>query len=77
MKTLTLVVTYNEAENITQLVSEILKYLPDTSVLIVDDNSSDGTADAVRATRARRAAPVEMVLRLLVLKHVRNGATRS
>lgn len=49
---LTLVVTYNEATNIGRLIPEILKHLPTSSVLVVDDNSPDGTADVVRALRA-------------------------
>jgi dolichol-phosphate mannosyltransferase len=49
MKTLTLVVTYNEVDNISRLIPDILKYLPTTSVLVVDDNSPDGTSDVVRA----------------------------
>jgi dolichol-phosphate mannosyltransferase len=49
MKTLTLVVTYNEAGNISRLIPEILKHLPTTSVLVVDDNSPDGTSNTVRA----------------------------
>ena len=49
MKTLTLVVTYNEADNISRLIPEILKHLPTSSVLVVDDNSPDGTANTVRA----------------------------
>ena len=48
MKTLTLVVTYNEADNISRLVPEILKVLPTSSVLVVDDDSPDGTARIVR-----------------------------
>jgi dolichol-phosphate mannosyltransferase len=48
MKTLTLVVTYNEAENISRLVPEILAHLPASSVLVVDDNSPDGTARIAR-----------------------------
>jgi dolichol-phosphate mannosyltransferase len=48
MKTLTLVVTYNEADNISRLVAEILTHLPTSSVLVVDDNSPDGTAQIVR-----------------------------
>ncbi len=48
MKTLTLVVTYNEADNIARLVPEILKNLPDSSVLVVDDNSPDGTSKVVQ-----------------------------
>jgi len=49
MKTLTLIVTYNEADNISRLIPEILKNVPSSSVLVVDDNSPDGTANAVRA----------------------------
>jgi dolichol-phosphate mannosyltransferase len=46
---LTIVVTYNEATNIGRLVPEILKNVPTSSVLVVDDNSPDGTGDIVRA----------------------------
>jgi len=53
LKTLTLVVTYNEAGNISKLIPAILKHLPTASVLVVDDNSPDGTADAVRALAER------------------------
>lgn len=49
MKTLVQVVTYNEAENISRLVPAILQALPDATVLVVDDNSPDGTSDRVRA----------------------------
>jgi len=58
MKTLTLVVTYNEAANISRLIPEILKHLPTSSVLVVDDNSPDGTADAVRALGDERVAVI-------------------
>jgi dolichol-phosphate mannosyltransferase len=52
MKILTLVVTYNEAANIGRLVPEILQHLPATSVLVVDDNSPDGTSEVVRRLAA-------------------------
>jgi dolichol-phosphate mannosyltransferase len=39
--------TYNEAENIRELVSSILKVLPKAFVVVVDDNSPDGTAEIV------------------------------
>jgi dolichol-phosphate mannosyltransferase len=52
-KTLTLIVTYNEADNISRLIPEILKQLPTSSVLVVDDNSPDGTTNAVRALADR------------------------
>jgi dolichol-phosphate mannosyltransferase len=49
MKTLTLIVTYNEADNIERLVPKILEHLPATSILVVDDNSPDGTSQVVRS----------------------------
>ncbi len=39
--------TYNEAENIRGLLEAILKALPNARVVIVDDNSPDGTAEIV------------------------------
>jgi dolichol-phosphate mannosyltransferase len=44
LNTLIIIPTYNEKENIEQIVSEIFAYARDMNVLIVDDNSSDGTA---------------------------------
>ena len=35
--------TYNEKENIGYMVSEINKYVPNVQIVIVDDNSPDGT----------------------------------
>ena len=35
--------TYNEAGNIAALIGEIRKFLPRTDVLVIDDNSPDGT----------------------------------
>jgi dolichol-phosphate mannosyltransferase len=42
-KTLVTVPTYNEVENIPLLVDAIFKYLPDADILVIDDNSPDGT----------------------------------
>ena len=43
MKTLVVIPTYNERENIERLVQEILRQGNDIDTLIVDDNSPDGT----------------------------------
>ncbi len=40
-----IVPTYNEADNIEKLCRAIRKHAPDVAVLVVDDNSPDGTAD--------------------------------
>lgn len=43
MKTIIVIPTYNEKDNIQPLVKEILNILPEVKILIVDDNSPDGT----------------------------------
>ncbi len=48
MKSLIIIPTYNEKENINRLIPEILKYLPNTHILFIDDNSPDGTADTIK-----------------------------
>ncbi len=37
--------TYNERENIERLIPEILEQAPDVDVLVIDDNSPDGTGE--------------------------------
>lgn len=43
MKTAVVLPTYNEIDNLKELVTDIFSALPDTDVIIVDDNSPDGT----------------------------------
>ena len=45
---LIVVPTYNEAENVDDLLSGIGLHLPSADVLFVDDNSEDGTVDRIR-----------------------------
>lgn len=47
-KTLVIIPTYNEAENIPRLIPTVLSQAPDLDILIVDDNSPDGTARLVK-----------------------------
>ncbi len=49
MKTLVVIPTYNERENIERLVSRVLRLPEALDVLIVDDNSPDGTGRLARA----------------------------
>ena len=51
MKALVIVPTYNEAENIRELVPLILQQDPGMEILIVDDNSTDGTGALVEEIR--------------------------
>ncbi|MCF7793639.1 MAG: polyprenol monophosphomannose synthase [Candidatus Cloacimonetes bacterium] len=49
MKALVIIPTYNEAENISSIISEVLRQDKNLQVLIVDDNSPDGTGKIVKA----------------------------
>jgi dolichol-phosphate mannosyltransferase len=42
-QTLVTVATYNEMENLPRLVEEIFRYVPEADLLVIDDNSPDGT----------------------------------
>ena len=39
--------TYNERENIAQIVPAVLDVAPEVNILVVDDSSPDGTGDVV------------------------------
>ena len=47
MKALVVIPTYNEAENIEDIIKRTLDVSPDVEVLVVDDGSPDGTGDIV------------------------------
>ena len=44
--------TYNERDNVAPLIAEIRKYAPAADVLVIDDNSPDGTGRLVDELRA-------------------------
>lgn len=46
---LVIIPTYNEIENINAILEAVMKYPDNFDVLVIDDNSPDGTADAVKA----------------------------
>ena len=48
MKTLIISPTYNEKENILELLRQIWQVNPEYDILIIDDNSPDGTGDIVK-----------------------------
>ncbi|MFA4941341.1 MAG: polyprenol monophosphomannose synthase [Patescibacteria group bacterium] len=47
MKDLILLPTYNERENVKIIIPEIFTDYPEISILVIDDNSPDGTAEEV------------------------------
>ncbi len=50
MRTLVIIPTYLEAENIADVLGQVRTAAPQADVLVVDDASPDGTADLARAT---------------------------
>jgi len=45
--------TYNEAANIAALIADIHQYVPQADILVIDDNSPDGTGRIVEEMRAK------------------------
>src|SRR5207302_576620 len=60
-RTLIVVPSYNERENLGALVPQLLRVAPDADVTLVDDNSPDGTA--MFAEQLFRAEPRFLILR--------------
>jgi dolichol-phosphate mannosyltransferase len=53
---LIIIPTYNEIENITLLVKEVFLNAPNAHILVVDDNSPDGTAAAIETIAAHHSS---------------------
>ena len=62
MQTLVVLPTFDEAENIDEVLRRVRAALPDATVLIVDDGSPDGTADIAEAL-ADELGPLEVLRR--------------
>jgi dolichol-phosphate mannosyltransferase len=56
MKAIVVVPTYNEKDNIEKLIPMILEQVEGINILVVDDNSPDGTAELVRQMMADNPA---------------------
>ena len=52
-KNIVIIPTYNEKENIEDMVHKVFSLDFETEILVVDDNSPDGTADIVRSLQAQ------------------------
>ena len=61
-ETLITVCTFNEAENIGSLISELRHVAPDADILVVDDDSPDGTADLVKQ-QCKRDSKLHVLVR--------------
>src|SRR5271170_5751776 len=53
MRTLVVVPTYDEAENIVAILEAIREHAPDVDILVVDDSSPDGTGKLAEETGSR------------------------
>ena len=54
MKSLVIIPTYNEADNVAAIIEAVLKQDKNINVLIVDDNSPDGTSQIVEKIKNKR-----------------------
>ncbi len=63
MRLLVVIPTYNEAENLPRLVSALFALPLDLGVLVVDDNSPDGTGEIAEALKARRPHHLDVLHR--------------
>jgi dolichol-phosphate mannosyltransferase len=54
-KGLVIIPTYNEAENIAAVTSRVLDIARNLDILIIDDNSQDGTRDIIRSVMKRES----------------------
>jgi dolichol-phosphate mannosyltransferase len=52
-KALIIIPTYNEIENIEKIITEAKQNAQDISILVIDDNSPDGTAEKVRELQTK------------------------
>ena len=52
-QTLVIMPTYNERSNIVRSIEQLFKFNPEVQLLVVDDNSPDGTADLVLEAMGR------------------------
>jgi dolichol-phosphate mannosyltransferase len=63
MKTLVIIPTYNERENIGPLIDQILILNPQVDILVVDDNSPDKTAEVVKEKQQHYPNKVHLLSR--------------
>jgi len=62
VRTLVVMPTFQEAENVVEVLTRVRAAAPDVDILIVDDSSPDGTADLARAA-AKELGHIEVLVR--------------
>ena len=62
-KTLIIIPSFNERQNIVQLIDRLFELYRDIDILVVDDSSPDGTADVVKEAQARHGEKLKLLVR--------------
>lgn len=62
-KKLVIIPTYNEKENVEQMIDTVMNLPLNTDLLIIDDNSPDGTASLVKAAQAKYPERLHLIER--------------
>ena len=62
-KNIIIIPTYKEEGNIGLLITEVLKVIPDTDILIIDDNSPDKTEHEVNIQTRKHGKQVKIIVR--------------
>jgi len=62
VRAVVIIPTYNEAENIEQFLTQVRRDAPNTDILVVDDNSPDGTAQ-IAETVAQQLGSIKVLNR--------------
>ena len=63
MDSLVIIPTYNENDNIESIIEEVLRQGKEFEVLIVDDNSPDGTGDTVKKIKKNKKHRIHLIER--------------
>ena len=77
MKTLIVLPSYNESDNIIRLMDTILQISKDFFILVVDDNSPDGTSQLVEQVTKNHSESFRTHLITREKKNGRGGAVRD
>jgi len=63
MNTLLIIPTYNESANIIPLITQLIATVEEADIIVVDDDSPDGTAEVVKAFAAASQRNIHVILR--------------